>query len=106
MIDDLKVGRLERAIITGVGHAGLSVTTADGRPATLAVLDEDGRVIESGPHVAREAFAVSVNVHRNVWAGKGWLRVMTEPPGPLRTGQRGEAKTATAVQPKRSEARA
>ena len=68
---------LENAVVIGVVHKGITVQTRDGRPAQLAIIDDDGNVIESGPAVAREVWHVSVQVHRNFWIGKGHLRVIS-----------------------------
>lgn len=40
---------LANTVIRGSTPTGLTVTTRDGRPARLAVLDEDGNVIADGP---------------------------------------------------------
>jgi hypothetical protein len=78
---NLPTNTLDAAIISGVVFEGLSVTTRDGRPARLAVVDEDNNIIEAGPAVAREAFNVSVEITHNFWKDKGHLRVLSGPPG-------------------------
>lgn len=75
-----KTGTLAQAILSGVAHEGLTVTTRDGRQARLAVIDEDGNVIEDGPEVAREAWNVAVASYRNFLRGRGYLRVRSDPP--------------------------
>src|SRR5574338_345751 len=47
------------SVLSGVAHEGLTVTTRDGRRARLAVIDEDGKVIEAGPQVAEAAWNVA-----------------------------------------------
>lgn len=81
MIGIPETGKLEAAIISGVGHEGLSVTTADGRPAQLAVIDEHGNIIAAGPAVAKEAWNVTLAVYKNFRKGQGYLRVHSRPPG-------------------------
>jgi hypothetical protein len=71
-------GAIEGVVISAVSHEGLSVTV-NGKPARLAVIDEDGVVIASGPDVAREAEAVAVNSYRNLLKGNGYLRVLSNP---------------------------
>jgi hypothetical protein len=81
MIGTPKTGALDKAIISGVAHEGLTVTTADGRPAQLAVIDQDGNVIAAGPEVAKEVWHVAIAVIKNFWRGQGFLRVFSRPPG-------------------------
>lgn len=81
MIDATPPGSLDTAVITGQAHAGLTITTADGQPAQLAIIDEHGQVIEAGPQVARVAWQVSRACLANFMRGQGYLRVASAPPG-------------------------
>lgn len=81
MIGPQNTGRLQHAVIDGCATKGLSITTRDGKPALLAIIDEDGNIIDSGKAVAKEVLAVSVNIHRGFLQGNGHLRVLTHPPG-------------------------
>lgn len=81
MIGTQKTGRLQNAIIDGSATTGLSITTRNGKPAVLAIIDADGNIIESGQLVAKECLAVCVNIHRGFLQGNGHLRVLTHPPG-------------------------
>lgn len=67
--------------ISAVAHEGLSATTPDGRPARLAIVDDAGNIIDSGPAVAAAAWNVVIESHRNFLIGHGCLRVMAGPPG-------------------------
>ena len=78
MIGTQPTGAIEGVVISAVSHEGLSVTV-NGKPARLAVIDEDGVVIASGPDVAREAEAVAVNSYRNLLKGHGYQRVLSNP---------------------------
>lgn len=69
-------------VCADAGH-GLSVTTADGRPASFAIIDEDGRVITAGADVAQQAWDAVVGAYRNFLIGKGHIKVHTKPPGQL-----------------------
>lgn len=75
MIGHQPTGRLPGVVITAVTHEGLRVTI-DGRPASLAILSDDGAVVASGDQVAREALAVAVNCYRQTLQGRGHLRVI------------------------------
>jgi len=66
--------------ISAVHFRGLRITTADGQPATLAVVDMQGRIIESGPTVVRAAWDVAIKAYRNFLSDKGILRVKTVSP--------------------------
>jgi len=66
--------------ISAVSHQGLTVTTPDGEPATLAIVNKDGKVIEAGPSVARQAWEVAIESYRNFLKGEGYLRVHSKPP--------------------------
>ncbi|MCE2658327.1 MAG: hypothetical protein LW854_08765 [Rubrivivax sp.] len=80
MIGTQPTGRLPGVVISAVGHEGLSVT-ANGRPARLAVVDENGQVLVAGPEVAQEAEAVAINMYRKIWQHQGHLRVHSKPLG-------------------------
>ncbi|QDQ24858.1 hypothetical protein FNU76_00045 [Chitinimonas arctica] len=71
---------LAHSTISGVGHEGLTITTADGRPARLAIIDDSGTVLDQGDAVAREAWNVTLAVYMNLLIGKGYLRVYSGPP--------------------------
>lgn len=77
MIGDQETGLLKNAIISAVAHEDLKVTARDGKPLMLAIIDQDGNIIESGQAVAREARSVSINCYRNLLKGMGHLRVFS-----------------------------
>jgi hypothetical protein len=81
MIGIPKTGTLEHCTISANVSTGFQVKTADGRPASLAIVDADGNVIEAGEAVAREAWAVCIAVQKNFWIGQGHLVVHSSPPG-------------------------
>lgn len=74
MIGTQPTGTIDGVVITAVIHEGLTVQ-ANGKPARLAIIDEDGKVLAAGPDVAREAEAVAINCYRNFLKGNGHLRV-------------------------------
>ena len=55
MIGTIRTGTLNYSVISEVAHEGLTVTTRDGKPARIAIIDEDGNVLEAGEAVAEEA---------------------------------------------------
>lgn len=73
--------QLQAARISATVSTGFNVTTANGKPARLAVVDEGGNIIEAGPDVAWAAWRVCVEVQENFWEGMGHLVVHTSPPG-------------------------
>jgi len=78
MIGEQETGRIKGAVISAVCHEGLKVTV-DGRPAQLAIVNDEGKIIASGKEVAQEAEAVTINSYRNLLKGKGFLRVYSKP---------------------------
>lgn len=78
MIGDQPTGHIPGVQITAVSHEGLTVMV-DGKPARLAIIADDGKVIAAGIEVAREAEAVAVNSYRNMRKGLGFLRVLSNP---------------------------
>lgn len=78
MIGTQPVGTISGVVISAVSHEGLRVTV-DGKPARLAILSDDGRVIAVGDQVAKEAEAVALNSYRNFLKGQGYLRVNSAP---------------------------
>lgn len=87
MIGQQPTGAVPGVVISAVAHEGLSVT-ANGKPARLAIVAEDGTVIAAGDQVAREAEAVAVNSYRQLLQGQGHLRVLSKP---IEQGQGGAA---------------
>ena len=67
--------------LSAVAHQGLKVITPDGKPGQLAVIDEAGNVVESGPHIAEAVWGVVITSYRQFMIGKGHLRVHSSPPG-------------------------
>ncbi|EMN1928524.1 hypothetical protein RVV18_002939 [Burkholderia ambifaria] len=67
--------------ISAVSFQGLSVVTPDGNAATLAVVDQNGKIVDAGPTVMRAVWDVAIRSYRNFLIGNGHLRVLTQPPG-------------------------
>ncbi|MEN7431772.1 hypothetical protein VA599_13510 [Chromobacterium sp. TRC.1.1.SA] len=80
-IGNIKIGSLEKADMSAVIFEGLTVKTAEGKPAQLAIVDVDGNVIEMGNQVAMEAWNVAISSYKNFLIGEGHIRVQTSPPG-------------------------
>jgi hypothetical protein len=72
---------LTRSVISAVAFDGLRIQTADGKPATLAIVDQDGRIVESGDAVLEEAWNVAILSYRRFLIGEGALRVYSGPQG-------------------------
>jgi hypothetical protein len=65
-------------VISAVAHEGLTVLV-NGKPAKLAIVTADGRIVAAGDDVAEEAQAVAVNCYRSFLKGTGHLRVHSKP---------------------------
>jgi hypothetical protein len=78
MIGTQPTGALPGVIISSKISKGLTVR-ANGKPARLAVIDDEGRVLVSGEEVAREAEAVAINAYQHFLEGEGWLTIASKP---------------------------
>ncbi|MBB5459347.1 hypothetical protein [Paraburkholderia sp. Cpub6] len=78
--DEQEIGDLQNSIISAFSYAGFAITTASGETATLAVLDKDGNVIDSGASVSIAAWNVAIKAYRNFLQGQSHLRVHSSPP--------------------------
>ena len=74
MIGQQPTGAVPGVVITAVAHEGLRVLV-NGRPARLAIVDENGAIVAEGDRVAREAEAVAINEYKATMRGLGHLRV-------------------------------
>lgn len=70
-------GSLNNAIISARCFEPFDVKTCDGKPARLAIIDEQGNILADGPEVAKEAWNLMINVYKNYLIGKGHIRVFT-----------------------------
>lgn len=76
MIGQIKTGILKNAQISAVIHEGLTIES-NGKRCRLAIIDEDGKIIEAGDSVAREAFNVAIASYKQLLKGLGHLRVIS-----------------------------
>ncbi|KVT03386.1 hypothetical protein WT24_27135 [Burkholderia sp. MSMB1078WGS] len=76
---DTQIAAAIASTISAVSFQGLSIVTPDGQPATLAVLDQNGKIIEAGPAVTRAVREIAIRSYRNFLIGSGHLRVLTKP---------------------------
>lgn len=79
MIGEIPTGMLTTAEISAVIHRGLTVTLPSGKTGKLAIVDQNGVVVDASDTVAREAFNVSVACYQNFLIGKGHLIVRSGP---------------------------
>lgn len=80
MIGEQETGLITTAIISKVAHEDLSITTLDGKPARLAILDDAGNILAEGTAVAQEVHNVTINAFRTYARGQGFLRTFNVPP--------------------------
>lgn len=72
-----------RYTLSATSHEGLVIQTADGKPARLCVVAEDGEIL--GGDVGGDAFKLAVAAYRQFLQGTGHLRVHAESPSGLET---------------------
>lgn len=65
--------------IGAVIFEGITVTDGQGLPAQLAVIDGQGRIVASGPEIAKAAWSASIEAYRNYLKGNGHLRALRAP---------------------------
>lgn len=65
-------------MISAVSYEGLRAIGGDGRPAHFALIDDDGKVLAVGGHVATAAFSAAVAAYRSFLEGNGHLRAYTK----------------------------
>ncbi|MFZ7338069.1 hypothetical protein ACLS0R_17715 [Comamonas jiangduensis] len=78
MIGTMETNTISGVHIQAVAHEGLSVTI-NGRPGTLAILNEQGQVVATGKAVAQETEAVAINCYKSMLRGQGHLRTLSAP---------------------------
>lgn len=76
---DTQVASAVSSTISAVSFQGLSIVTPDGNPATLAVVDQNGKIVEAGPDVTRAVWEIAIRSYRNFLIGSGHLRVLSKP---------------------------
>ncbi|MGY4727973.1 hypothetical protein [Burkholderia pyrrocinia] len=77
---DTQVAAAISSTISAVSFQGLSIETPDGNPATLAVVDQNGKVVDAGPAVSRAVWEIAIRSYRNFLCAQGFLRVRTVSP--------------------------
>ncbi|SEU36446.1 hypothetical protein SAMN03159335_05451 [Burkholderia cepacia] len=76
---DTQIAAAISSTISAVSFQGLSIVAPDGCPATLAVVDQSGKVIDAGPAVTRAVWEIAIRSYRNFLIGNGHLRVLSKP---------------------------
>ncbi|HIE5943617.1 TPA: hypothetical protein ACXN34_001561 [Burkholderia cepacia] len=76
---DTQIAAAISSTISAVSFQGLSIVTPDGNPATLAVIDQNGKVVDAGPAVSRAVWDIAIRSYRNFLIGSGHLRVLSKP---------------------------
>ncbi|MGF6607099.1 hypothetical protein OKW45_001999 [Paraburkholderia sp. WSM4175] len=72
---------LQNSCISAVIWECYTITDASGRPATLAVVDEHGHILDLGPQVQQEVWDLAILAYRKYLVGEGYLRIHSTPEG-------------------------
>lgn len=72
---------IDGARLKATVSTGFTVTSPDGKPARMAIVDELGNILAVGDDVSWAAWRVCVEVQENFWEGQGHLVVHAYPPG-------------------------
>jgi hypothetical protein len=86
--DDIEDGAengpvLKHSTVTALMWERYTITGADGKPATLAIIDEHGNVLDAGPEVAQEFWELAILAYRQFLTGERLLRIYSTPEGLL-----------------------
>jgi hypothetical protein len=76
---DLNTDDLVRSKICAAFVGGLTAQTPAGHAAIFAVLDENGRVVDSGDAVSNAIWRVCLEAHKKFWLGNGHIKVLNMP---------------------------
>ena len=83
MFDELPCDQTDSVFSTtfirGINGEGIQVTH-QGKPARLAVIDENGNVLESSPEVSVQVLNTILKAHRAFMLAQGHLKVMSNVP--------------------------
>jgi len=63
--------------VSAVSHKGLALKGPSGEPATLAIVDAQGNILDMGCDVEHAVWDTSIGSYRNFLRGRGALRVVT-----------------------------
>ncbi|WP_202905070.1 hypothetical protein [Paraburkholderia mimosarum] len=74
---------LKHSTVTALMWERYTITGEDGRPATLAIIDPDGKILDAGPEVADEFWELAILAYRQYLIGEGLLRIYSTPEGLL-----------------------
>ncbi len=74
-----KVTAQGKCEVSAVSFQGLSLTGPNGEPATLAIVDANGNILDMGRDIELAVWETSIGSYREFLRGKGHLRVVTIP---------------------------
>jgi hypothetical protein len=72
---------LQHSKLTGTIHSGITATTLDGKPARLAIIDDNGNILDAGLPVAKEVWHLVIGLHLNMLRATGHIVMHSTPPG-------------------------
>lgn len=72
---------LQNAIISANASSGFIATTRDGKPLRMALVDDDGNIVEAGNDVRWAAWSICSTALHNLWECQGHLVIHSSPPG-------------------------
>jgi hypothetical protein len=75
------IALLDHAVVTAHAWEGFTIAMPDGRSVTLAVIDDTGRVLESGPVLVNELWLVAIMAYRRFLVGEKAVTACSSPEG-------------------------
>ncbi|MGF6978992.1 hypothetical protein QFZ94_007507 [Paraburkholderia sp. JPY465] len=72
---------LKHSIVSARAWDRYAFLTERGEPATLAIIDKDGNILDSGPEVAREIWDIAILAYRRYLKGEPFRTIISSPDG-------------------------
>lgn len=64
-------------VINAKVDQGISISTPEGEPLSLAVVDQQGNILATGGSVTKAVFNAAVKAYDDFWQGNGHLTTLT-----------------------------
>lgn len=72
---------LGQSVLEASTARGISATTSDGKPARLAIIDNDGQILDSGSVVADQVWNLTIELYSQILQSSGMIKVHSSPTG-------------------------
>lgn len=70
---------LLRSVVSAGAVTGIDVASSKGDQCMLAIIDQDGKVLDCGPAVAQNVWNANVRAMLDFWEGNGHIKTTVYP---------------------------